>query len=219
MKEEQLRQLIDGCIRQDRKSQKEVYKAFYSFAMHICLRYAADRDEAAGLANEGFFKAFTKINSYDVARPFRTWLGRIMTNVAIDHYRANLKMAYNEDLDQAIHLGHDEVASARLNYNDLLDMVQRLPRSYRTVFNLYAIDGYTHEEIGELLDISPGTSKSCLFKARAKLKQWIQDSDAPAPGKTYGSAENYLPIVAFNGAMVPPRDIMKGIDRNETGYR
>lgn len=208
MKEEQLRQLLEGLIKQDRRSQKEIYKAFYSFAMHICLRYATDRDEATGLLNEGFFKAFTKIDSYDIDRPFRTWLGRIMTNVAIDHYRANAKIPFADDLDTAMHVGHDELVTAKLNYNDLLEMVQRLPKSYKTVFNLYAIDGYTHEQIGEMLDISPGTSKSCLFKARAKLKQWIQDADTPARGRAYGGNEDLLPIVAINGDILLRRDIL-----------
>ncbi|MES2810381.1 MAG: sigma factor, partial [Bacteroidota bacterium] len=127
MGEAELHQLIIGCVKQDRKSQKMLYKAFYGFSMSICLRYAGDRDEAAGVLNQGFFKVFTKIDTYDTSRPFKAWLGRIMTNVSIDYYRANLKMAYAEDLEQAEHLHDTSVATDNnLHYNDLLAMVQRL---------------------------------------------------------------------------------------------
>src|SRR6195952_2075422 len=142
MGEEELHHLIKGCKSQDRKSQKMLYKAFYGFSMAICLRYARDRDEAAEVMNQGFFKVFTKIESYDTTRPFKAWLGRIMMNVSIDYYRANLKMAYAEDLDKAENMSNDELPDQKLNYEDLLAMVQKLPNAYRTVFNLYAIDGY-----------------------------------------------------------------------------
>src|SRR5476649_2209192 len=178
MGEEELHQLIRGCIEQNRKSQKMLYKAFYGFSMAICLRYAGDRDEAAEVMNQGFFKVFTKINSYDADRPFKAWLGRIMMNVSIDYYRANLKMAYAEDLESAEHIYEVNMADNNLNYNDLLAMVQRLPQGYRTVFNLFAIDGYSHEEIADMLHINAGTSKSNLHKARQKLKQMILDADA-----------------------------------------
>jgi RNA polymerase sigma factor (sigma-70 family) len=178
MGEEELHQLIKGCLKQDRKCQKMLYKAFYCFSMAICLRYAGDRDEAAEVMNQGFLKVFTKIESYDPSRPFKAWLGRIMTNVSIDYYRANLKMAYTDDLEKAEHLHDVSVATDNnLNYNDLLAMVQRLPQGYRTVFNLFAIDGYSHEEIAEMLNINIGTSKSNLFKARQKLKQMSLDAD------------------------------------------
>ena len=92
MGEEELHQLIRGCIKQDRKCQKMLYKAFYGFAMGICLRYANNRDEAAEVMNQGFMKVFTHIERFDTTRgPFKAWLGKIMMNVSIDYYRANLK--------------------------------------------------------------------------------------------------------------------------------
>jgi RNA polymerase sigma factor (sigma-70 family) len=201
MSEGELHQLINGCIKQDRKSQKLLYKAFYGFSMAICLRYAGDRDEAAEVMNQGFFKIFTKIESYDPARPFKAWLGKIMMNVSIDYYRANLKMAYAEDLENAEHVSDVNLADNNLNYNDLLAMVQRLPQGYRTVFNLFAIDGYSHEEISEMLNINIGTSKSNLFKARQKLKQMIQDAEL---GSNYNKGIDFTPVVAINGAAVKP---------------
>lgn len=204
MTEEELHQLIAGCVKQDRKCQKMLYKAFYGYGMAICLRYTGDRDEAAGVLNQGFFKIFSKIDSYDAARPFKAWLGRIMMNVSIDNYRANLKMAYTDDIDEANDIGNDELATGNLNYNDLLAMVQRLPQSYRTVFNLFAIDGYAHEEIAEMLNISTGTSKSNLHKARQKLKQMILDAEAAATKINYtrGSGSGYSPIVAISGSNI-----------------
>lgn len=198
MGEEELHQLISGCIKQDRKCQKMLYKAFYGFSMGICLRYAGNRDEAAEVMNQGFFKVFTHIASFDTSRPFKAWLGKIMMNVSIDYYRANLKMAYTEDLDQAENISDGDIADKNLNYNELLEMVQKLPQAYRTVFNLFAIEGYSHEEIGDMLNINPGTSKSNLHKARQKLKQMIFKADAPARSGNYNSGMGNTPIVAIN---------------------
>ena len=201
MGEEDLNELIRGCVTQDRKSQKMLYKAFYGFAMAICLRYASDKDEASEVMNIGFFKVFTKIESFDPSRPFKAWLGRIMTNTSIDHYRANLKMAYADDLETAEHLDDGTYTDSNLNYQDLLTLIQKLPQAYRTVFNLFAIDGYSHEEIADLLNINIGTSKSNLFKARQKLKQMILTADPPA-NINYNRGIDYTPIVAINGAII-----------------
>lgn len=197
MTEEDLHQLIRGCAKQDRKCQKMLYKAFYGFAMGICLRYAGNRDEAAEVMNQGFFKVFTHIDRYDHDRPFKAWLGRIMMNASIDHYRANLKMAYTDDLDKAENISDGELADKKLSYDELLAMVQLLPQAYRTVFNLFAIEGYGHDEIGEMLGISPGTSKSNLHKARQKLKQMILKADQPYTGSG-GGKMTYSSVVAIN---------------------
>src|SRR5471030_1888046 len=209
MGEEELHQLIRGCIKQDRKCQKMLYKAFYGFSMGICLRYAGNRDEAAEVMNQGFFKVFTHIESFDTSRPFKAWLGKIMMNVSIDHYRANLKMAYTDDLEHAEHISDGDYTDKNLNYNDLLAMVQKLPQAYRTVFNLFAIDGYSHDEIGEMLNINAGTSKSNLFKARQKLKQMILDADIKA--NSYNGNTDYTSTVAINVVGVKPMFYNNGI--------
>ncbi|MDB5009400.1 MAG: sigma-70 family polymerase sigma factor [Mucilaginibacter sp.] len=201
MDEEALHQLIRGCVKQDRKSQKLLYKAFYGFSMAICLRYAGNRDEAAEVMNQGFFKVLKNIDRYDKDRPFKAWLGKIMMNVSIDYYRANLKMSYTDDLEKAEHISNGDYTDKNLNYNDLLAMVQKLPQAYRTVFNLFAIDGYTHDEIAEMLNINAGTSKSNLFKARQKLKQMILDADIN-PDINYKI--DYTSIVAINGSAIQP---------------
>ena len=211
MGEEELHQLIRGCVKQDRKCQKMLYKAFYGFAMGICLRYAGNRDEAAEVMNQGFFKVFTHIESYDTTRPFKAWLGKIMMNASIDFYRANLKMAYTEDLDNAEHVTDGKLIDGNLNYEDLLKMVQQLPQAYRTVFNLFAIEGYSHEEIGAMLNINPGTSKSNLHKARQKLKQMIFNADRSAKPNRFNDGMNYAPIVAIKTIDMQGVFLNKGI--------
>jgi RNA polymerase sigma factor (sigma-70 family) len=188
-----------------------LYKAFYGFSMGICLRYAGNRDEAAEVMNQGFFKVFTHIESFDISRPFKAWLGKIMMNASIDFYRANLKMAYTDDLDSAEHITDGELVDKNLHYEDLLKMVQQLPQAYRTVFNLFAIEGYSHEEIGAMLHINAGTSKSNLHKARQKLKQMIFNADLSANNTKYNDGMNYAPIVAINSIDVQGIFFNKGI--------
>jgi len=180
MADQELQQLINGCIKQDRKCHKMLYKAFYGFSMGICLRYAGNRDEAAEVMNQGFFKAFTNIQNYDIRLPFKGWLGKIMRNVSIDFYRAKVKIAYTEDLEKAEYISDGESVDKNLNYDDLLAMVQQLPNAYRMAFNLFAIEGYSHDEIASMLNISSGTSKSNLHKARQRLKQMIVEADQSA---------------------------------------
>jgi len=176
MAEEELQQLIEGCKRQDRQSQKALYLKLYGFAMKICLRCANNRYEASEVLNEGFFKAFTNIDKYDSHRPFKTWLGKIMYNACIDYYRANIKWAKMEALEKADSHLNAVVVDNELEYEDLLAYVQRLPPAYRIVFNLYAIDGYSHDEIGQMMGISAGTSRSNLYKARLRLQKMLNGS-------------------------------------------
>jgi len=178
MAEKQLQHLIEGCRKQDRQSQKLLYQHLYGFAMSICLRYAHNENEASEVLNDGFFKAFTNIDRYDDKMPFKPWLGKIMYHAAIDYYRAGLKWAKREDLNQLKPPVNEASVEIKLHYDDLLNLVQQLPPAYRMVFNLYAIDGYTHDEIGEIMGIGAGTSRSNLYKARLKLQQMLSQSQS-----------------------------------------
>ncbi|WP_158825451.1 RNA polymerase sigma factor [Mucilaginibacter lacusdianchii] len=180
MGEAELHRLISGCLQQNRHDQKMLYKAFYGFAMSICLRYAGNRYEAAEIMNQGFLKVFTNLEKYNADRPFAAWIGRIMMNTSVDYYRSNLKANRTGELELADNIAHDDLPDQKLKYNDLIDMIQRLPNAYRTVFNLFAVEGYSHEEIAEMLGISIGTSKSNLFKAREKLKGMIMNAESRA---------------------------------------
>ncbi|MCJ8210990.1 sigma-70 family RNA polymerase sigma factor [Mucilaginibacter sp. RS28] len=196
MGEAELKRVIEACLKQDRKQQKMLYKAYYGFAMSICIRYAGNRYEAAEIMNQGFLKVFTNLHKYDPQRPFMAWLGRIMINASVDYYRSNLKIAYQDDLEKAEHISDDNLPDQKLLYEDLIAMVQKLPQAYRTVFNLYAIEGYTHEEIAAALNISTGTSKSNLFKAREKLRRMIAENGIKSPG-SYGEMST-IQVVAIS---------------------
>jgi RNA polymerase sigma-70 factor (ECF subfamily) len=173
MIEKELQRIIDGCIEQDRHSQELLYKKLYGFAMNICLRYADNKYEASDVLNEGFFKAFTNIEKYDKSWPFKAWLSKIMYNASIDYYRTNLKWSQLVGMDKSDIKINETSVEHKLDYEDLLSIIQRLPPTYRIVFNLYAIDGYSHEEIAEMIGITASTSRSNLHKARLKLQQML----------------------------------------------
>lgn len=167
--------IIKGCIDEDRRAQKDLYTVYYAMSLGICLRYANHRGDAISILNEGFFKVFKNISKYDFQKPFSVWIKKIMTNTAIDFYRAKIKQGTLVDVTIYEHtIVDDDSISQKLNYDDLLAMVHQLPPAYRTVFNLYAIDGYGHEEISDMLGIAVGTSKSNLHKARGRLAEMVK---------------------------------------------
>jgi len=173
MVEKEFQRIIDGCIEQDRQSQELLYKKLYGFAMKICLRFADNQYEASEVLNEGFFKAFTNIEKYDKSLSFKTWLGKIMYNASIDYYRTNLRWSQFVDLEKSETKMNDASVEHKLDYEDLLSIIQRLPPAYRIVFNLYVVDGYSHDEITEMTGISASTSRSNLHKARMKLQKML----------------------------------------------
>jgi RNA polymerase sigma factor (sigma-70 family) len=171
--------LLGGCQRADRGSQRRLYMLYYSYAMGICLRYARTRDEAMEAVNDGFMKVFRDVARFDTTKydqlssTFRGWLKRIMIHTAIDQYRATEKHRHQQSLDDtpALQYADDHyTALDALSYDEIIQLVSQLTPGYRAVFNLYVIDGYTHEEIATQLGISVGASKSNLSKARAHLK-------------------------------------------------
>lgn len=168
-------ELLDGCMQGNRRSQELLYQQFYGYAMGLCLRYARSREEAKEILNDGFFKIFTKLETFDRSRPFKTWLGRVMINTALDQYRREAKHQVFDDIRAAETMAaHDDDAIGQMAYEELLDMIQRLPPAYRTVFSLAVLDGYTHEDIAQELEISVGASKSNLSRAREKLRTMLE---------------------------------------------
>jgi RNA polymerase sigma factor (sigma-70 family) len=167
---------LHGCLKQDRAAQKKLYQCFFGYAMSICVRYSKNTEEAKDVLNDGFMKVFTKIKQYHPPKPFKGWLRRIMINTALDNYRHNLKNYFLQNIE-TVSLASDPFdVEQQLNYEYLMSLVQQLSPAYRAVFNLYAIDGYTHEEIAEMLGIAVGTSKSNLAKARANLREALTRS-------------------------------------------
>ena len=151
-------ELIAGCLRKDLKYQKLLYKKYYGLCLGVCLRYSDNREEAAEILNDGFMKAFTNIQAYTPEKSFKGWLRRIMVNTAIDHYRRNLRHSNTLELVHAESEMATETTLDQISAAEILELVQQLPPAYRVVFNLHAIEGYSHPEIAEKLNISEGAS-------------------------------------------------------------
>ncbi|MFH5832372.1 RNA polymerase sigma factor [Halalkalibaculum sp. DA3122] len=170
-----VKELIKGCRKQKRESQRELYKTFYAYGMSITLRYADSRNQAAGILNDAFMKVFTNIKKFDMDRPFKPWLRQVIVNTAINHYRKHDETENWDTLDPATEaVSREETITSGISYQEIIDLVQQLSPAYRTVFNLYVIEGFKHREIAEMLDISVGTSKSNLSKAKQNLKSMLE---------------------------------------------
>jgi RNA polymerase sigma-70 factor (ECF subfamily) len=167
--------ILTGCRKQHRESQKMLYEEFYGYGMSICLRYADNRDEAAAILNDGFMKIFTSIRQFDLSKPLKPWLRKIMVNTAINHYNQKQRSVQLAEMEKAIHQSETESIISGISYQEIIGMLHKLPPAYRTVFNLYVIEGYKHEEIAKMLGITVGTSKSNLFKAKEYLRKILND--------------------------------------------
>jgi len=166
--------LIQGCLRMDHASQKAVYKQYYSACLNICVRYANSREDAVEILNDGFLKVFTKLYTKKKEVPLKSWIMRIMVNTSIDFYRSKLKEQFMEDIENVHIPSPEENALDKMGYEEIITLVQKLSLAYRTVFNLFVLEGFSHEEIANKLSISVGTSKSNLFKAKENLKMMIK---------------------------------------------
>lgn len=166
-----LQHLWELCKKQDRKAQAKFYNHLSKKMFTVCLRYADNYMEAEDILQTGFIKVFTKQEYYRGIGSLEGWVRKIIVNTAIEFHRKK-KIDFTEEIDdRSIHITSPYSADSLSHYNELLAMVQLLPTGYRTVFNMYAIEGYTHKEISEILDITEGSSKSQLSRARNWLKQ------------------------------------------------
>ncbi|MFD0793391.1 RNA polymerase sigma factor [Mucilaginibacter litoreus] len=171
-------ELVKRCKAGQRKAQELLYKQLASKMLGVCMRYATHRMEAEDMLQNGFMRVFQKIEDYRGDGSFEGWVRRIMVHSSIEYYRRNHKMMQVVDIDEA---GHEPVvdasAASSLQAKDLLNLIKELAPGYRMVFNLYAIDGYSHKEIAGIMGITEGASKSQLSRARAILKEQIQKMD------------------------------------------
>jgi RNA polymerase sigma-70 factor (ECF subfamily) len=179
---EQLKAIIDGCLQNNRRSQEELFKLFYGKMLSVCMRYTNDKDNAQEILQEGFIKIFEKLGAFDYKGSFEGWIRRIIANTAIDSIRKSKKDPYLSDKDEDFKLGAEDLMEERekLESIDLkaevaMEAIQKLSPAYRAVFNLYVLEDYSHKEIGEILGISEGTSKSNLAKARMNLQKILSD--------------------------------------------
>jgi RNA polymerase sigma factor (sigma-70 family) len=175
---EELTYHLEACALNSRESQKIIYSSFYGYAMAICDRYANRQEDAVEILNDGFLKVFREVHHYqpaysDVVSSFKGWLRKIMVYTAIDHFRKYRKHDAVRELDSIVYqvASVSEDAIDKLSYEEIMRAVQQLSPGYRTVFNLFVIEGMNHEEVAERLGISTGTSKSNLSKARKQLQK------------------------------------------------
>ena len=162
--------LIDGCLAGSRLMQKYLYERFAGRMMAVCLRYAQTTFEAEDVLQEGFITVFRNLGSFRRECPLEFWIRRIMVNAALRQHRRNAPLSAVSEGEYPEELASEEFTLANYGFEELLLIVQELAPRYRLVFNLYAIEGYTHREIGELLSISEGTSKSQYSRARVILQ-------------------------------------------------
>ena len=173
--------LIEGCIEGKRKSFNLLYKKYAAVMLGVCMRYCRDSQEAEDILQEGFIKVFSRIDQFRMEGSFEGWIKRVMINTAVNHYHKNLKHANHSDIDKIedYYVVNDQMnedvssTPQGLSRDKLLELIRNLPKGYQMVFNLYAIEGYSHQEIADILDVSVNTSKSQLFKARRYLKNLI----------------------------------------------
>lgn len=176
--EQELETHIRGCALNKRESQKKLYSSFYGYAMSICHRYTNQDEDATEILNDGFLKVFVEIYRFkpayaDTVSSFKGWLRKIMIYTAIDHFRKNHKHSFTRELNETyMHLPSPEEDSlSKISYEEIISAIKFLTPGYRTVLNLFIIEGFSHDEIAKELGISVGTSKSNLAKARKQLQK------------------------------------------------
>ncbi|HHG83615.1 MAG TPA: RNA polymerase sigma factor [Bacteroidetes bacterium] len=165
--------LVQGCAKGRPQYQEALYNKYYRKMFGVCLRYTSNRETAEDVLQDSFIKIFKKIGSFSGKGSLEGWIRRIMVNTALEHHRKQRNMYPIVDMDFALDAdaGHDIIAD--MSRDEILEIIQKLPPGYRTIFNLYAIEGYNHREIGKKLGISEGTSKSQLARARKTLQDNI----------------------------------------------
>jgi RNA polymerase sigma factor (sigma-70 family) len=156
-----LQALIDGCLKGDRRSQQAIHKMFYGKMKAVCMRYTRDSDQAMDVLQEGFLKVFNNLDRYTGVGSFEGWMRRIMVNLSIDRFR---RLKHDSDENEEIY---------DITPEQIIDAMQQLTPAYRTVFNLYVYEDYTHQDIAEALGISVGTSKSNYAKAKKNMKKLL----------------------------------------------
>jgi len=167
-------EIIGKCKTGSLKYQEMLYKHFYGFAMGIGLRYCLSKDDALEVVNDAFIKVFNSIDSYNSDKPFKAWFRVILINTAIDRRRKELKYQLNIELENAKPILNASIAVENLNVQDILKLMKELPAIQLAIFNLFEIDGYSHDEIAEILNIPASSSRVYLSRAKEKLRSLIK---------------------------------------------
>ena len=170
-------QIIEGCAKHDRKAQKMLYDKYSRFLLGVCMRYAVDKAEAEDILQDSFLKIFFRIKDFSGTGSFVGWLRKVVVNTAITHYHLNLKHRYHVGIEEYMPVetgvaGFDEDF---FTSDELYKVLNELPDGYRMVFNLYAVEGYKHKEIAEIMGIDTNTSKSQYSRAKAVLRDKLEN--------------------------------------------
>lgn len=172
------KQLIKRCQQGDGKALKYLYERYSDKMLGVCYRYVNDRDTARDLLHDGFVTVFTKVSEFRGEGSFEGWMRRVFVNTTLGYLRKNANLHDPRQVDDMYDLRGDEVSVLeRMSAEDLLGAIGQLPEGYRTVLNLYAVEGYSHKEIAELLNISEGTSRSQYARAKACLQKNLRQLD------------------------------------------
>ena len=167
---------IEEAKKGDRRAQKAIYDLLAAKMFAVCLRYMGDRDSAEDILQDGFVTLFSKIDSFTGAGSFEGWARRIFVNTALMSLRKKDALKNSEDVDAAWNISSDDPSALqKIGYNELIKMIAALPPGFRTVFNMYVLEGYSHKEIAEALGISETTSRSQLQRARTLLQSKIKE--------------------------------------------
>ena len=166
--------LLNDCLKGKASAQRELYTYFAHTMLGLCYRYTKSMSDAEDVLQEGFIKVFKNLHQFNGAGELGAWVRRIMVNTAINYLKSESKYQYDLSFtEKSLHPVSDENPELKLNAKELADLIRQLPAGYQTIFNMHAVEGYTHVEIGKILGIHEGTSKSQYARARALLIPWI----------------------------------------------
>jgi len=175
-KEPSLRKLIEGCVNKDLTCEQLLYKTYYGYVSGVALRYLREREMIKELVNDSFVKIFSKLSNFEFAgeepelsKVFKGWIGKITANMAIDKIRSHKQLVYVEDVPADSIIEMSVQPSDRLSFNDIMALLAQLPALQQVIFNMHAIEGFSHEEIAKELNMLPNTSRVYLKRAKAKL--------------------------------------------------
>jgi RNA polymerase sigma factor (sigma-70 family) len=170
------REIIDGCARHERRAQQMLYDKYSRFLLGVCLRYATDKAEAEDILQDSFLKIYFSIKDFSGTGSFAGWLRKVAVNTAITHYHKNLKFRYHIEIEEyvSVETGVSSFEEDLFTADELFRVLNELPAGYKMVFNLYAVEGYKHKEIAEMLGIDTNTSKSQYSRAKAVLREKLE---------------------------------------------
>ncbi len=170
-------ELVKKCLSGNKKAQKQLFDLYAPQMMTVCHRYANRNDQAIDMLQEGFIRVFSNLDKFSHSGSLGGWIRTVMVNNALTTLRREKKFSFNESIDDHTELDSGGDTLSDLNLQELLALISSLPTGYRTVFNMYAIEGYSHKEIAELLKISESTSKTQYRKAKLRLQKLIIDNE------------------------------------------